>query len=339
MKNQIIIFFFSLEKKKETMSNSGNQLLGTVMLFSFVMFCVQKVMSGKTMENFINYPQTVMVDTVNPQTGQSIPGNNQAQLIPPVYTVNGTQESPLSPRFSSTGYGANITYNLPEVKNLAVEPNNPLQLNPMQYANMVEKNEIVEKRENFTYPSGSPPHDAQQKRSSLETSEAVAALPIQNMSMASSSGKARSSSDVPLNMDRFIVANRKSRLYGQGDYIRGDIQTVPVLPNSDPNSCVWFRPSVNPSRDLNPGAMAVLGGAYNETNRQTVQLQMQSNSGSLNTFSGVSWTPPANTAVGQALIANAAMAAQKQGTATQGAPFGDVSYNAASEQAYTTMFP
>lgn len=317
--------------------SSGNQLLGTVALFSLVMFCVQKVMSGKTMENFINYPQTVMVDTINPQTGASVPGNNQAQLVPPVFTVNGTQEAPLSPRFSSTGYGANITYNLPEVKNLAVEPNNPLQLNPMQYANLVEKNEIKESKENFTYPSGTPPQEAQQKRGSLETSETVSALPLQNMSMTSSGGNTKS--QVPLNLDRFIVANRKSRLYGQGDYIRGDIQTVPLLPNSDPNSSVWFRPSVNPSRDLNPGAMAVLGGAYNETNRQTVQLQMQSNSGSLNTFSGVSWTPPANTAVGQALIANAAMAAQKQGTATQGAPFGDVSYNAAMEQGFTTRFP
>ena len=315
---------------------SGNQLLGTLVLFSFVMFCVQKVMSGKTMENFINYPQTVLVDTVNPQTGLSVPGNNQAQLVPPVFTVNGNQQSPLSPRFSSTGYGANITYNLPEMKNLAVEPNNPLQLNPMQYANLVEKNDIVERRENFVYPSGSSSQEYQQKDSSLETSETTAALPVQNMSMASAGN---TKSQVPLNLDRFIVANRKSRLYGQGDYIRGDIQTVPLLPNSDPNSNIWFRPSVNPARDLNPGALAVLGGAYNETNRQTVQLQMQSNSGSLNTFSGVSWTPPANTAVGQALIANAAMASQKQGTATQGAPFGDVSYNAATEQAFTTRFP
>lgn len=294
-------------------------------------------MSGKTMENFINYPRTIQVDTINPRDGMSIPGNNQTQLAPPVFTVSGNQQSPLSPRFSSTGYGANITYNLPDVKNLAVEPNNPLQLNPMQYANLVERNEIAEKRENFTYPTGSPPQEAQQKRMNLETSEAVAALPLQNMSMSSSGSDG--GSDIPLTMDRFIVSTGKSRLYAQGDFIRGDLQVTPVNPNSDSNSLIMFRPSVNPARDLNPGAMAVLGGAYNETNRQTVQLQMQSNSGSLNTFSGVPWSPPANTAVGQALIANAAMAAQKQGSATQGAPFGDVSFNTASEQGFTTMFP
>lgn len=323
-------------------SSGSHQLLG-VAVIAGLLYCFQQVLSGKTKECFINYPQTVMVDVVNPQDGQSVPGNNQAQLIPPVYTVNGNQQSALSPRFSSTGYGANITYNLPDVKNLAVEPNNPLQLNPMQYADMVEKNEITEKdtKENFMYTMGSPSQEAQSKRAALETSEAVSGLPIQTMNMATASQTARRKkrSQAPLNMDRFIVANRKSRLYGMGDYIRGDIQTVPVLPNSDPNSNTWFRPSVNPARDLNPGALAVLGGAYNETNRQTVQLQMQANSGTLNTFSGVSWSPPANTAVGQALIANATMAAQKQGTATQGAPYGDVSFNAANEQAFTTRFP
>ena len=327
-------------------SSAGKQIVGTVLLFSFLMFCVQKVLDGKDLlEGFINYPQAIFVSTVDASTGQAVAGNNQAQLAPPVFTVPGTQQAALSPRFASTGYGANITYNLPAVGLLGAEPNNPMQLSPTQYASVVEQNKIVENpnygapqpviEETFKYPRGSAPG----KYADLQVSQAkhgrenAAGLPLNNMMASASGGKA-----APLVMDRFIITNMKSKRYALGDFIRGDLPIVPVLPNSDPNSCTWFRPSVNPSIDLNPGALAVLGGAFNDSARQTAQLKMQSNSGSLNTFAGVQFEPPANTSVGQQIIANTAMAAQRASVSQQGSPNGDIGITSPAT-ASITRFP
>jgi hypothetical protein len=329
--------------------NIGKQLIGTTMLFTFLIFCIEKVLSGKNIvEGWINVPRGIMVNAVNPKTRRALPQGNQRQLLPPVYTVPGTQESPLSPRFASTGFGANITYNLPEVGKLGVEPNNPMQLSPMQFAQVVQNNQIVEDanvkdlKETFDYPPGSSSeYQELQRNLAMSGSDKSAALPIENKLPVQSMATATTSgAQVPLVMDRFIVANMKSYRYNQGDMIRGDLPIVPVMPNSDPNSCTWFRPSVNPSVDLNPGALAVLGGAFNDSMRQMVQLKMQSNSGALNTFAGTSWEPPANTSVGQALIANATVAAQKTAVSTQGAPHGDVSINTTpQQQVFTTLFP
>lgn len=329
-------FFFSLEKERKMASNvCGKKILGTILLLSFLTLCVQSAMNGENfIERFIMYPFTVKVDTVNAATQKSIPGNNQQQLTVPVFTVNGNAQSALSPRFSSTGYGANISYNLPEGKNLAVEPDNPLQLSPLDYAKAVENRDITEIKEGFENPSS---QFSELQRQQMESgADNSASLPIQSMATTAARG-----SKVPLVMDRFIVANMKSRRYGQGDYIRGDLGVVPVLPNSDPNSCTWFRPSVNPAVDLNPGAMAVLVGAYGDTARQTAQLQMQASSGATNTFQGVQWQPPMDTSVGQQLAMNTAMLAQKQSVSTQGAIGGDVNVVAEKvpQAATVTFFP
>ena len=104
-----------------TSSSTGKQIVGTIILFTFLMACANSMISGKSLiECFIDYPLRLKVDSVNPGTGTSVPGNNQTALSPPVVTVPGTAQTPLAPRFSSTGYGANITYNLPEVKNLGL---------------------------------------------------------------------------------------------------------------------------------------------------------------------------------------------------------------------------
>lgn len=320
-----------------TSSSTGKQIVGTIILFSFLMACAHSMISGKSLiECFIMYPLRLKVDVVNPSTKASVPGNNQTQLSPPVITVPGTAQSQLSPRFSNTGYGANITYNLPEMKNLAVEPSNPLQLTPIQYAKMIETGAIAEKpevREHFTTSknpsttSRSPKSkgDSAKQYAALQRSQQEfgednsAALPVQ--SLTSSTG----GEDVPIVMDRFIVATMKSRLYGKGDPIRGDLAIVPVLPNADPNSGTWFRPSVNPALDLNQGSLSVIAGAFNDQGRALAQLQMQSNSGTFNTFQGTSWASPPGTSSYAALAANTAMAVQKQLVSTNGPISGDVS--------------
>ena len=321
-----------------TSSSTGKQIVGTIILFSFLMACAHSVISGKSLiECFIMYPLRLKVDVVNPATKASVPGNNQTAFSAPVVTVPGTAQSPLTPRFSSTGYGANITYNLPELKNLALEPTNPLQLTPLQYAKIVETGAIKETptlREGFEttttrHPKTTRPPkkkgDSSSQYNALQRSQQEfgednsAALPVQ--SLTSSSG----GEEVPMVMDRFIVATMKSRLYGKGDPIRGDLAIVPVLPNADPNSNTWFRPSVNPALDLNQGSLSVIAGAFNDQGRALAQLQMQANAGTFNTFQGTSWASPPGTSSFAALAANTAMAVQKKLVSTDGPISGDVS--------------
>lgn len=63
----------------------------------------------------------------------------------------------------------------------------------------------------------------------------------------------------PVIYDRLMYSNIKSRLRGQGDYIRGDLLITP-----DNYKCNggghpgWFQVSVKPNRDLNMGAMAMI---------------------------------------------------------------------------------
>lgn len=91
----------------------------------------------------------------------------------------------------------------------------------------------------------------------------------------------------PIVYDRLIYANARSRLRGGSDWIRGDLPIVPVLPQCDPNSLVWGRPSVTPHIDLNQGAMHVLGGFDNCTQQKLQKLMEASSSGTLGTFSGI----------------------------------------------------
>ena len=91
----------------------------------------------------------------------------------------------------------------------------------------------------------------------------------------------------PVMYDRLIYANGRSRQKEGSDWIRGDLPIVPVLPESNPNSQVWMRPSARPSLDLNQGAMNIIGGYDNTTNNQLRSLMETATSGTLGTFGGV----------------------------------------------------
>lgn len=293
----------------------------TILLTTILgLYLCAKLTESKIIEKFVNVPRTVKVDTLNQQGTSSVSGNNQSELYlnkPPVFTVPGTYQSPLAPRFSNTGYGAYITYNLPEKKNLAVDPTNPMLL-----ASMVEKPTV---KEQFKYPSNSSSTDYQNKYNSLTQApvvqqELVSELPVQPMTTSTGS-------EVPLVMDRFIVANLKSKLYGAADFIRGDLPIPPVLPQNDVYSTTMFRPSVSPQIDLNSGAMAVMGGAFNENCRDVVQLQMQSSGGMRDTFAGDRWNNNTDTVMGKLQVN---MNRSNEIKSSQGPPFGD---------ATVTMFP
>ena len=88
----------------------------------------------------------------------------------------------------------------------------------------------------------------------------------------------------PIVYDRYVYANRRSRLRGQGDPIRGDLPVVPSTGN-------WFTPSVHPNIDLQAGAINVLAGVNNETNHQLANLIYNSSGGGDTAIGGVDMAP------------------------------------------------
>lgn len=206
----------------------------------------------------------------------SIQNNYRAILNPQnaFYTVPGSFQAQLAPRMFGGDYGANITYNLPSRDNLAV-PNSPLDF----------ANSVSDVKENFTpdscnkggeslsYHGGAPlmaPDYAngnfKEVRDKLyegpKTLKASHAnLPVGDMTSLNSLGQ----DDQPIVYDRYMFANRNSRLRSQGDLIRGDLPIAPI--NNG-----WFNVNVQPNIDLQQGAMNVLAGVNNETAQQLADL-------------------------------------------------------------------
>jgi hypothetical protein len=261
-------------------------------------------------------------------------GNSSVSLKPSnssyFYQVPGTMQSSLPPRIIPEGLSNQVQWNLPQVPNMAAEPFNPMSLAkgiqcPVSIpasnhpANGGQQQQNV--RENYDN-SGNPTADAMDVYNSLQKSAGSGTanrLPIPTMV----SGNAMAAGDTPIvNYDRFIVANL-NRNRGNSDNIRGDLFITPILPDSNTNSLIMFRPSSG-TEVLNTGAMAVLTGAYNETNAKTANLAMAGNSGALNTFSGVAWARPESSSVGLQIASNADMLSQKTGGTTN---FGDAQTN------------
>ncbi len=88
----------------------------------------------------------------------------------------------------------------------------------------------------------------------------------------------------PIVYDRYVYANRRSRLRGQGDPIRGDLPVVPATGN-------WFTPSVHPNIDLHAGAINVLAGVKNETNQKLADLIYNASGSGDTTIGGVDMAP------------------------------------------------
>lgn len=223
---------------------------------------------------------------------------------PVTYTVPGTYDSYLSPRFNPLGLEGNIRYNIPEEKNLASEVNNPLMV-----ANAVQQPQIREEYhskgqmknakhglENGGKFHGDTPKQFDQMYDELSGNQNVNKLPVASMNNAIGDEK---NNEFFVNSERLIFALNRSRLQAQGDFIRGDLPVVPYNPNSDPGSGVWFRPSVSPSIDLRAGAMNVIAGVGNVTAQQTSELQMRATGGQNDTFGGVPLVVPESTAVGR----------------------------------------
>jgi len=219
------------------------------------------------------------------------------------YSVPGNYQSILNPRFSNVDYGASVRYNMPSHKNQAV----PCE--PLTFSNMATKGYSHTSKEGYGcansvngVPGGvkatEPGYAAGNYNDALsaaysgsdDSNAPSASLPVANMSALNASGD----SAQPIVYDRYIYANRNSRLRSQGDPIRGDLPIVPC--SSD-----WFRPAVNPNLDLQQGAMTVMGGFDNDTSTALASLMYTSSGNSQTTAGGVNMARQLQTTVGNGL--------------------------------------
>lgn len=227
----------------------------------------------------INRQRTASVTNLQAPVSRSRENFQQNRKNPNGFmTVPGEYQSPLSPRFSNTQYGSNITYNLPQRNKLAV-PRNPLSM-----ANTVERYTPKVRKSDMKHSNASPENDM---------------LPTQDMD-GSLVGPGPQN---PILYHNLIWASKKSRTYRYGDPIRGDL---PIVPCTDHKNR-WFIPSANPSTALNTGAMNVMGGYDNTTAQQLGSLTAAANLGSDLSAGGINVPSDIEgTAIGQYAASKAA---------------------------------
>jgi hypothetical protein len=228
---------------------------------------------------------------------------NQTPCGPDFYQTPGFQGI-LNPRFSNADYGPNLRTQLPDYGMMGV-PSDPLggnfggsqnancsgppatyvegfepaYQNNTGYDNEFEMQRVLMDPHNpSSYASGNykdvvcslTPGDLSDDQNPV----------IPSGSFLTANGEMKQ----PIIYDRFIYANRHSRLRAMGDPIRGDLPIVPISGN-------WFVPSVHPNIDLHAGGINVLGGVNNETNHQLASLIYASSGGGDTTIGGVDLLP------------------------------------------------
>lgn len=205
------------------------------------------------------------------------------------YSVPGTYQGILSPRFSNLDYGAHLRSNMPSYEHQG-SPKDPLFQSGNPYL-----------AENFdgNYQVPMMSHDVPDQyksQQSVHSSNALSygveldgghnvhsGIPVRALNAAGQE-ESTADDDQPIVYDRLIYANKKNRNLAAADVIRGDL---PIVPDQGG----WFRPSVSPHLDLKQGAMTIIGGQGNETSHALSRLIYDSSAGKQNsTFSGIATT-------------------------------------------------
>lgn len=165
------------------------------------------------------------------------------------FTIPGTQQALLNPRQAGmVDYGANIRYNFPDKAHMAPDMGS------------IAPRTVI--------------------REGYGVQNQVAASPA-NGQMVDALGQL--SECQPVVYDRYIYANQKSRLYGGGDPIRGDLPIVPLAKG-------WFSPAATPQTMLRDGAIAAMAGVDNDTSKELLALKSAIAGTSTNTGSGTRYT-------------------------------------------------
>lgn len=126
------------------------------------------------------------------------------------------------------------------------------------------------------YASGNFNEVSEQVYSDTSYPEANAMFPVGDMKTVNGLGEVNQA----VIYDRYIYANRNSRLRSLGDPIRGDLAIVPCSGN-------WFTPSVQPNIDLQEGALNVMGGFDGEQQRKLSDLIYASSGGADTAIGGI----------------------------------------------------
>ena len=194
-------------------------------------------------------------------------------------------QSMIAPRFNGDApLPASITYKLPSIENMAYNPSTPFTAS----RNTAQTALGYGTREGFNMAGASP--IGIDGSMMVNTANPSLLAPVLSGTAMGISGSqlAADAGENPVIFDRFITANLNSRLRSQGDKIRGDLAIAPC--NSG-----WFQVSANPSLDLEPGALAVLGGTFNEQGQSVASLVSMSSGGARTAISGVDMTTSINT--------------------------------------------
>ena len=203
----------------------------------------------------------------------------------PTFTVPGTYQSNLSPRFQPQSYSANINYNAPSQQYLGV-PRNALG-----YAADVQQPTIKENYKNDKLSA------------SLRLDESAPSLP--NVAMDQGSGQ-----QANYTVDRFYTGLAKSPQLKGSDYIRGDLAILPAAPPclTQAWGIPWQAYPGAVSTGVNLGAMSVLAGS-NEADTSLSKLIQDISGGTSTIVGGVPYQVEQNTAVGRAMAAQKLMKA------------------------------
>lgn len=163
---------------------------------------------------------------------QSIPDSN---LGAGFMTVPGTYETVPPARITGMAQtGASVKYNMPDGRNMALNPNNPTQ-SVENYANVVEPFAQIAAARDDILQNDSRKYDEMQMQ-----------LPSEGMGGASG--------DQPQIYNRLIYANKKSRTYSQGDFFRGDVAVIPRAKSG------WFDSSITPVEGSVVGYLGIDSG-------------------------------------------------------------------------------
>ncbi len=212
------------------------------------------------------------------------------------FSVPGYQANP-TPRFANVNFGANIRYSMPK------EEYQGTPYDPLTYGNMARENFETNRNTTATCGKGGAPTSYNTSAPLMQPNyvngnyneisdkmhkypNVSDMVPVADMSTVNSLGETVQ----PIVYDRFIYANRNSRLRSQGDPIRGDLAITPCRSE-------WFRPSVQPIVDLQQGAMNVMGGINNDSANAMTEL-IYNTSGS-NTIGGVDMSNKRSLTTGQ----------------------------------------
>jgi hypothetical protein len=263
----------------------------TIVGLLLTVFAICNTNTNKIQEGFLMSPRKVKVERV-------IKGNNghyhsmqhDMRQIPPTFSSRPDFQANLSPRFNAPqGLPATIRYNIPSREYLA-SPNNPLGManmakegynnygSPRCNKNGTSFNSntgINSNISDLSQPTIQHAIDTSDTHEEHGTPVLSGMLQTPTMDQLNADGTEQQ----VISYDRYIYANQKSRLYAQGDPIRGDLNITPCKGN-------WFNVHPNPGVDLQQGALAVMGGKFNEMGMNTAALVNSSSGGVIDAIGG-----------------------------------------------------